>query len=355
MRVFLCKYMAIGCLLVAASLNAQAAPYFSNKEGNMIWDKATGLVWMRCSLGQTWDGKTCIGEPKALSFYTARKEVKLLNSAGGFGGHSDWTVPTIRQLLSLRDCSSGHSENTRDIQDGGASVAEDCRGGSTDPTIDLSVFPGTPGWKYWSSSLDSRDSDVAWYVHFGEGFVNRYAAQVGGGVRLIRANQLSGSEAAPSYSLNLTEKRQAAEQKARAERIAAERKVRDEAERKVRDDRNQAYKQLLALGARGLYVEAGKAQRNGSVTFVNTRFGADELYEMIVDKFADSEYAVKATDQLTAMSRSSREQSSAQSAAQQSDFNARQRAYEACKIEMDSCYSRTNGKGACYRDCDRLR
>lgn len=123
------------------------------------------------------------------------------------------------------------------------------------------------------------------------------------------------------------------------------------AENKAKADRAQAITQLLALGARGLYLEAGKAQRNGPVSFVNTRFGANELYEMIVDKFPDSEYAVKATDQLTSLSRSSREQS----AAEQSDFNARQRAYEACKIEMNSCYSRTSGKGACYRDCERLR
>ncbi len=31
------------------------------------------------------------------------------------------------------------------------------------------------------------------------------------------------------------------------------------------------------------------------------------------------------------------------------------RAYQQCKVEMDSCYLRTNGKGNCYRDCDRLR
>ncbi len=140
---------------------------------------------------------------------------------------------------------------------------------------------------------------------------------------------------------------EATERKVQGERVAAE--------NKTRADRSQALTQLIGLGPRGLYLEAGKAQRNGSVTFVNTRFGANELYELIVEKFADSEYAVKATDQLTAMSRSSREQSSAQSAAQQSDFNARQRAYEACKIEMDSCFSRTGGKGNCYRDCERLR
>lgn len=140
---------------------------------------------------------------------------------------------------------------------------------------------------------------------------------------------------------------EASERKVRGERIAAE--------SKANADRSQALTELIGLGARNLYLEAGKAQRNGSITFFNTKFSAAQLYEIIVDKFPDSEYAVKATDQLTAMSRSSREQSAAQSAADQLNFNARQRAYESCKVEMNSCYSRTNGKGNCYRDCERLR
>ena len=364
---------AITIALLAVSMGAQAAPFFTNKDGNLIWDQATGLVWMRCSVGQTWQNDTCTGKASKYTFAGAQQAAKALNAGGGYAGATDWQVPSVRLLASLRDCSTGFNAKTMDIKDGQPPVAEGCKGSASDPTIDTIAFPGSPDLLFWSSS--EYDASYAWGVNFNLGIVSGDYRNNDYAVRLVRASQLSGSEAALAFSVKLQSVkpvREAAERKAQAEREVAERKAqaqREAVERKAQAERSQALKQLLALGARGLYLEAGKAQRSGSVTFVNNRFDAIDLYEMIVDKFPNSEYAVKATDQLTAMDRSTRQRSAAESAAQatrdaaesnrraaeQVNNNASQRAYDACKIEVDSCYSRTSGKGNCWRDCDRLR
>jgi len=42
-----------------------------------MWkDPATGLIWDRCSLGQTWDGATCTGNAEKYHFFKARDAAK---------------------------------------------------------------------------------------------------------------------------------------------------------------------------------------------------------------------------------------------------------------------------------------
>lgn len=352
------KLLLIATALLAASMGAHAAPYFTNQKGNLIWDQATGRVWMRCSLGQTWANNSCTGTASQYDFQGAQKAAQALNAGGGYAGATDWQVPSARDLASLRDCSAGFGTQTVDIQDGQRLVTQSCKDGAPGPTpmIDTIAFPGVSRGDIWTSSPYEGNSYDAWVVSFRNGYVINSLRNGNAYVQLVRDSRLLGSEAASVFPVKL--------QSTQATREAAERKT----QAKTQADRAQALKQLLALGARGLYLEAGKAQRNGSVTFVNTRFGAEELYEMIVNKFPDSDYAIKATDQLTAMSRSSRERSAAREAAQatreaaesnraaaeQANNSARQRAYNACKVEINTCYSRTNGKGNCYWDCDSL-
>lgn len=71
---------------------AQAAPFYASKDGSMVWDEATGLVWARCSLGQTWTGKTCAGDGSKHTFDEAQAAAKGVNAAGGLGDAKDWGV-----------------------------------------------------------------------------------------------------------------------------------------------------------------------------------------------------------------------------------------------------------------------
>ena len=98
----------IAAALLAASMSAQADPFFTNKEGNLIWDQATGLVWMRCSLGQDWDNNRniCSGMAKKYRQVQFQDVVQSFNSNAGYAGAAAWQVPSIRVFASLRQCST---------------------------------------------------------------------------------------------------------------------------------------------------------------------------------------------------------------------------------------------------------
>lgn len=96
-------------------------PYLDNMDGT-VTDTRTGLSWMRCSVGQTWDGSTCIG--KAGSY----KWVDANNLAIKYAGRNDWRLPSLDELDGILDRS---------------------RKG---PAINISTFPGTPSAYFWSST-----------------------------------------------------------------------------------------------------------------------------------------------------------------------------------------------------------
>jgi hypothetical protein len=97
-------------------------------------------------------------------------------------------VPTVRELQSLRVCSTGFESETRDLQDGGDAVNRSCHDGSNKPTIDSARFPQTSAIAFWSSSPDVVNSG-AWYVSFGSGRVGYDYREASFAVRLDRASQ----------------------------------------------------------------------------------------------------------------------------------------------------------------------
>src|SRR5690606_14572885 len=58
---------------------------------------STGLMWMRCSLGQTWDGSTCTGAASSFAWQNAL----VAAQSHSFAGHSDWRLPNKNELASL--------------------------------------------------------------------------------------------------------------------------------------------------------------------------------------------------------------------------------------------------------------
>ncbi|MCG8427505.1 MAG: DUF1566 domain-containing protein [Chromatiales bacterium] len=141
--------------------NSARARYSDNGDGT-VTDSYTGLTWMRCSLGQTWDGTTCTGTPVS---YTGSAALEL---ASGFAGHSDWRLPSMYELQSIVDYTT------------------------YDPSIDSILFPNTPPYTYWSDTSHSIWSGELWRLlfDFGSSYWGSYNAV--SSVRLVRGDQLVG-------------------------------------------------------------------------------------------------------------------------------------------------------------------
>ena len=147
-----------------------------------VTDVQTGRQWMRCALGQIWQGGTCIGKAKEYSWQAALDAANALNHQGGYAGYRDWRVPTIEGLRTLVYCSSGQPKTWND-------TGKSCEGDYERPTIYQSAFPNTQPTRYWSSSPYAPVASLAWYVYFDDGY--DYAGLKGNNdaVRLVRGGQ----------------------------------------------------------------------------------------------------------------------------------------------------------------------
>ncbi len=135
-------------------------------DGSEVLDLSTGLVWARCSLGQSWDAtqQRCLGVPLKLTWKEALAEAKTQAEASG----KAWRLPNIKELASI--------------------IEFQCQ----TPPFNLAVFPDTPasvpaaandnlnsgfGSGYWSASplvsieqYNTPEFRYAWYLdtHVGE-------------------------------------------------------------------------------------------------------------------------------------------------------------------------------------------
>jgi hypothetical protein len=143
-------------------------------KGGLVKDTQTGLMWIRCSLGQTWDGSTCTGNAKTYTW----DEAMAVPENFEYAGFSDWRVPDIDELKSLMYCSSGKRDDYT------------CIGNYTRPTIIEAAFPGVAELAmFWSSSPNDDGGDGAWTVYFGYGIDGWFKKSFDYQVRLVRSGQ----------------------------------------------------------------------------------------------------------------------------------------------------------------------
>ena len=113
------------CLLLTVVCTATAygvGPYSSN--GITVLDNGTGLEWQQADDGQTRTWSQALAYCEDLSL----------------GGHSDWRLPNIRELISIVDDSR------------------------YDPAIDPAFQCRSSG--YWSATTLAPNTDNAWGVYF---------------------------------------------------------------------------------------------------------------------------------------------------------------------------------------------
>ncbi|MBK9441137.1 MAG: DUF1566 domain-containing protein [Comamonadaceae bacterium] len=132
----------------------------------------TGLIWKRCSEGQTWSNGFCSFEPVFYTWQQALDRADAAN-AGAEGTqnaeNAAWRLPNVNELQSIieRGCAA--------------------------PSINLAWFPGTPGNLYWGGSPVADVPVNAWLVGFYHGGVGGHdsydALATPHAVRLVRGGR----------------------------------------------------------------------------------------------------------------------------------------------------------------------
>jgi hypothetical protein len=118
--------------------------------GDVVIDRTTGLMWSRENVPG--------GTMKWAAAAEACKALKL-------GGHSDWRLPTIRELLTLVDYERH------------------------DPAIDTDAFKCESNYYWTSTPLHSSPGGCAWVVSFSYGAATWGVQGSGFYVRAVRASQ----------------------------------------------------------------------------------------------------------------------------------------------------------------------
>ncbi|PIE63588.1 MAG: hypothetical protein CSA26_12250 [Desulfobacterales bacterium] len=158
--------------------------YTSLGGGTMVRDNVTGLIWEVKENGDgtaeysnphdadntyTWcdpDPATNGGNQGTCGDNDTKDFIDALNSAN-FGGHNDWRLPTLKELVTLVDY------------------------GRTDPAIDTTFFPNTRAALYLSATTHASNTIGAWSVNFSLGFGYGYYNNKSSysHVRAVRAGQ----------------------------------------------------------------------------------------------------------------------------------------------------------------------
>ena len=124
-----------------------------------IRDRANGVEWLRSSMGQVWNGFTCMGEPRMLTLDEARSAAAMARAELG----GEWRLPTLQELERL--------------------VCKECE----PPKIDGRLFPRTTAAPYWTESKNRWSVGRYWTVNFFTGYT--FGRNMPGMARYVRLVQ----------------------------------------------------------------------------------------------------------------------------------------------------------------------
>ena len=147
--------------VIMADCNNAITPttnHLVDNNNGTVSDPKTGLVWKKCSVGQSYNSSSnsCDGTATTFTWQAALQQAD-----------SDWRVPNIKELSSIVELSCFR------------------------PAINEVVFPATPLLfsSYWSSSPFLGSRSYAWLVVFRYGGDYKYLKNDGFYVRLVRSGQ----------------------------------------------------------------------------------------------------------------------------------------------------------------------
>ena len=129
--------MSAQTCLSSVDETASTDDFVDNGDGT-ITDSDRGLMWMQCSLGQTYDAGECSGDASELTWQQA------LQAAHGyeFAELTGWRLPNIKELATITERACVR------------------------PSINETLFPSTQSDDYWTSTPSMFDADRAWVIAF---------------------------------------------------------------------------------------------------------------------------------------------------------------------------------------------
>lgn len=163
-RLYVCLMLAVLSFEVVAECNNALAvdtpsQRFALLEGVTV-DRASGLMWSRCTLGLQWQQGTCVAVGDTQwSWGDALLHVASIE----YAGYSDWRLPNRKELESI--------------------VERAC----TSPALNEEVFPAAEIGLYWTSTPNVGRPDASWVVDFTNGSHRNLQKTELGYVRLVRS------------------------------------------------------------------------------------------------------------------------------------------------------------------------
>ncbi len=148
-------------------------PSYTDNSDYTITDNVTGLMWQKCSVGQTNDA-SCSGTATTYNWYEATGTADATYNAGGatdvcgslsLAGNTDWRLPNPFELMLIVD---------NEIYN---------------PSINSTYFPATVSSYYWSATTGAGNTSDAWGVYFGNGYVGYGNGASPSYVRCVRLGQ----------------------------------------------------------------------------------------------------------------------------------------------------------------------
>lgn len=148
----------IVCLGLWMTASAANAANFMTRD-HLVVDLRHGIEWLRCSVGQVWDGTGCVGKVLNLNHEEIELAIKQANEQLG----GSWRLPNREELEGL--------------------VCETC----PPPLIDRKVFPDTSAEPYWTGQVNGMAKRHYFSVNFFNGWTyGRFFPTQQLAVRLVR-------------------------------------------------------------------------------------------------------------------------------------------------------------------------
>jgi len=130
-----------------------------------VTDRITGLMWDKCSWGQS-NFTDCSGGAASEHIWPAAVGVAVTANGSSHRGYTDWRLPNRSEMESLVKMDAFH------------------------PAIDSTPFPNTLNW-YWTSTTLALDPALAWRLSFADGYSYGGHKTDKFHVRLVRGGQFA--------------------------------------------------------------------------------------------------------------------------------------------------------------------